>query len=131
MLNIKKIIFTTCFSLFVMLSLLTPVLAADADVWGGQEEGIGNAIGLGGGDPRVIAAKIIRVFLGFLGIIAVVLTIYAGWMYMTADGDDERINKAKAILKNAVIGLIIILMSFAIVSLILSKLLDATTGGGG
>ncbi|MBU0619494.1 hypothetical protein KKB14_00240, partial [Patescibacteria group bacterium] len=72
MLNIKKIIFTTCFSLFVMLSLLTPVLAADADVWGGQEEGIGNAIGLGGGDPRVIAAKIIRVFLGFLGIIAVV-----------------------------------------------------------
>ncbi|MBU1778050.1 Ig-like domain-containing protein, partial [Patescibacteria group bacterium] len=47
------------------------------------------------------------------------------------DGDDERINKAKAILKNAVIGLIIILMSFAIVSLILSKLLDATTGGGG
>jgi len=77
-------------------------------------------------DPRVIAANIIRIFLGFLGIIAVGLIIYAGWLYMTAEGEQEKVEKAKKILIGAVIGLVICLASFAIASFILNRLSGAT-----
>src|SRR3990167_7799287 len=86
--------------------------------------------GLGVADPRIIAANIIRIALGFLGIIAVGLIIYAGWLYMTAAGEADKIEKAKKILIGAVIGLVICLASFAIASFILNKLIGATTGGG-
>ncbi len=91
----------------------------------------GAQIGLGNQDIRVTIAKIIRIILGFLGIIAVGLTMYAGFLWMTAKGNEEQIEKAKGFLKNAAIGLAIILSSFAIVSFILSRLLLATTGGFG
>ncbi|MEA3463822.1 MAG: hypothetical protein U9R14_01990 [Patescibacteria group bacterium] len=87
-------------------------------------------IGLGDTDPRVIIAKIIRIALGFLGIIAVGIIMYAGWLWMSSEGDEEKINQSKKILKNAIIGLIIILSAFAIVSFILNKLIGATTGSG-
>lgn len=81
-------------------------------------------------DPRIIAARIIRIFMGFLGIIAVGIIMYAGWLWMTASGNSERIETAKKLLLGAVIGLIIILSAFAIASFILSKLLEATSGEG-
>ena len=91
----------------------------------------GEQIGLSNTDPRVIIARVIQVALGFLGIIAVVLIMYAGWLWMTSEGNEEKIEKAKKILKNAVIGLIIILSSFAIASFVLNKLRGATGGGVG
>ena len=87
---------------------------------------VAEEIGLGGGDPRVIAARIVRSFLSLLGIIALVLILYGGFTWMTAGGDDEKIAKAKKILINAVIGLAIILTSFAITQFILNSLLEAT-----
>lgn len=88
-------------------------------------------IGLSGQDIRITIAKIIRIVIGFLGIIAVGLIMYAGWLWMSSEGDEEKVNKAKLILKNAVIGLIIILSSFAIASFILNKLTGGATGGTG
>lgn len=79
--------------------------------------------GLGNEHPAVIAAKIIQVVLGFLGIIAVTLILYAGFLWMTSNGSEDKIDRAKTILKNAAIGLVIILSSFAIASFVLSKLL--------
>ncbi|MFA4833258.1 MAG: pilin [Patescibacteria group bacterium] len=91
----------------------------------------GAQIGLSDQDPRITIAKVIQAALGFLGIIAVVLIMYAGWLWMTSEGNEEKIEKAKSILKNAVIGLVIILSSFAIASFILNKLMGATGGRGG
>jgi hypothetical protein len=91
----------------------------------------GEKIGLTNKDPRLIAAQIIRVILGFLGIIAVSLIIYAGFLWMTSQGDEQKIEKAKNIIKNAVIGLIIILASFAIVSFIINKLMGNDMPGPG
>ena len=61
----------------------------------------------------VIIARLIRSFLGVLGIIAVSLVIYGGFIWMTAGGNAERVTKAKKLLANAAIGLLIILFSFA------------------
>ncbi len=93
--------------------------------------GFGQATGLGSADPRLIIANIIRIVLGFLGIIFIILIIYAGWLWLSAAGNADKIDKAKKVLIAAVIGLVIILASFAITSFILSKLLESTGGGGG
>ncbi|MFH1233538.1 MAG: IPT/TIG domain-containing protein [Patescibacteria group bacterium] len=123
--SIKKLVVFICLAIAIF-TLAHFALALDVGM-----DGIGEATGLGQEDPRIIAAKMIRIFLGFLGIIAVVLIVYAGWLYMTAEGEEDKIEKAKKILKNAVIGLIICLASFAIASFILSKLLGGNGGGGG
>lgn len=65
-------------------------------------------------DIRITIAKIINIVLGFLGIIFVGLTIFAGFQYMTAGGNKEKTEKALGLIKNAVIGVVIILMAWAI-----------------
>jgi hypothetical protein len=119
--------------LFAYLGTITPTLAQTANdvAWGGREGEIGNVIELGSEDPRVIIAKIIRVFIGFLGIIAVILIMYAGWLWMTSEGNEEQLAKAKKVLKNAFIGLVIILLSFGIVTYLINLLVGATGGGLG
>jgi len=81
-------------------------------------------------DIRVTIANIIRIILGFLGIIAVGLIMYAGWLWMTSEGNEEKIEQAKKILQNAIIGLIIILSAFAIVSFVLNVLGGGSGGSG-
>lgn len=85
-------------------------------------------LGLPAFDIRIIIANIIRVLLGLLGIVLVVLMMYAGYLWMTAGGNEEQIAQAKNIIKNAVIGLAIILSAYAIVTFIFNML---GVGGGG
>jgi len=66
--------------------------------------------------------KIINYVLGLLGLIAVVIIIYAGFLWMTAGGNANQVDKAKKWLINGVIGLTIILLSFAITSYVFSVL---------
>lgn len=104
---------------------------AVVDFYGGQKSVIEATLGLSTKDPRVIIAGVIRVALGFLGIIALGLIMYAGFIWMTSGGDENKIDKAKQILKNAVIGLLIILSSFAITSFLFNKFLESHSGAGG
>jgi len=96
----------------------------------GEEGGLSETLG-DTADPRVVASRIINIALGFLGIIAVVLVLYGGFMWMTAAGDEQKITKAKALLKNSVVGLVLILISYAIASSVTWWLIGAvgTTGG--
>lgn len=88
---------------------------------------IGQPLGLTSTDIRVVVANIIRVALGILGIVLVVLVIYAGFLWMTAAGNEDQISTAKQFMTNAAIGLAIILSAYAIVSFVISKLVGATT----
>ncbi|MFC1613656.1 hypothetical protein ACFL23_05055, partial [Patescibacteria group bacterium] len=116
---------------FFIVNTKTVVKAQEVGVWGEGDVGkiAMEETGLVEKDPRIIIANIIKIFLGFLGIIALVLIIYAGYLWMTSGGDIAKIEQSKAIIKNAVIGLIIILSSYAIVSFILSKFLTGGAGG--
>lgn len=71
------------------------------------------------GDLRTLIQTVLNYFLGFLGLLTVIFIIYAGILYVTAGGNDENTTKAKGIIKNAAIGLIIILLSFALVNFVL------------
>ena len=90
-----------------------------------------NAAGVGGSTDLVtIIGRIIYVALGFVGIILLVILIYAGFLWMTAGGDEDKVKKAKQFITNAIIGLVIIASSWAIVYFILQALTGATGGGG-
>lgn len=123
----KKIILILIF-VVALFGAADLVLAQAGDLTGIE---FGEGTGLSQVDPRIVAARVIRAILGFLGILAVGLIIYGGWMYMTSEGNEEKMEKAKKLLRNAVIGLIVILSAFGIASFILSRLLSATGGGGG
>ncbi len=69
---------------------------------------------------------VVRYFLQFLGVIALVAFIYGGALMVFSFGDDERVTKGKNILIGATIGIVIILTSFAIVSTFIT---GQATGG--
>ncbi|MBI2037901.1 MAG: hypothetical protein HYT15_03145 [Candidatus Magasanikbacteria bacterium] len=72
------------------------------------------------------AGKIIKAVLGVLGVLFLALTVYAGFLWMTAAGNDEQITKAMGILKTAIIGLVIILVSYSLTYFILGEVFKAT-----
>lgn len=128
-------IFLMAVVFFVMLFGVSDALAqttggaVTADTLGDQYAG---QIGLVGTDIRLIIANVIRIALGLVGLIMVIFMIYAGFLWMTAGGNDEQIIKAKSIIKNAVIGLAIILASYSIVLFVMNMLgIGATTFGEG
>lgn len=101
------------------------------DFWGGDEvgENVQNTINLGNRDPREIAAQIINILLGFLGIIAVIIVLAGGFKWMTAGGNQDKVDEAKKLMSAGVIGLIIVLASFGIAQFVINSLVSATTGG--
>lgn len=70
--------------------------------------------------------QLINVVLGFLGIIFLLLVIYAGFLWMTAGGNSDKVDKAKSILIQATIGLVILLAAYAITSFVVTQLGGAT-----
>lgn len=100
------------------------VLAQDLDL------GIdyGTLTGLGTKDLRETVASIINVALSLLGIVAVVIILAGGFMWMTAAGNEEKLEKAKQLIFGGIIGLAIILSAYAIARFVINSLLEATTG---
>lgn len=137
----KKRLYTLLFGFLLSLVLFTGSALAqsqvdDSSLYGGAavkgdtSSALGAALSQSTDDPRVIAANVIRILLGFLGLFALGLILYAGWVIMRSEGEAAEIENAKKILKSGVIGLVIILSAFAIVSFILSSLLGAILGDG-
>ena len=76
-------------------------------------------------DSQTLADKvggIINVVLGFLGIIFLILIIYAGFLWMTAAGNDDAVGRAKKILINSTIGLVIVIAAYTISSFIFNAI---------
>ncbi|MDO9509879.1 MAG: Ig-like domain-containing protein, partial [Candidatus Magasanikbacteria bacterium] len=94
----------------------TTVVTPDLDLGMAYAE----QIGLPSGNLLSIIANIIRVALGLLGLLAVIIILYGGWLWMTAGGNEEQIGSAKKTLINGAIGLAIILSAYAIVAFIMS-----------
>ncbi len=84
------------------------------------------ATGLGTKDIRVTVASIIKVFMGLLGTIAVVIVLIGGFTWMTAAGNEEKVEKAKKMIGAGVIGLAIILAAYSITQFVVGSLLQAT-----
>lgn len=141
----KKLLSTFLLVLFT-LSIMTVGLAnsaqavednesiANPEFWGGKgEEGsdiadnINKDILLGDKDPREIAASVINIILGFLGIVAVIIVLAGGFKWMTAGGNQDKVDEAKKLMTAGIVGLVIVLAAFGMAKFIIDALVSATT----
>jgi len=67
-------------------------------------------------------ATIIKAFLGLLGIIFIIMMLLAGYNWMTAGGEEEKVTKAKETIRRAIIGLVIIAAAYSITYFIFTVL---------
>jgi len=124
----KQTINTTIVALALFLS--TGILAAsaqgqtNANIKTAFDTGSSSALGIvsGAGGAgynnsivlETVAGRIITGLFSLLGIIFILFTIYGGYLYLTARGNEEQTKKAKAIITQNIIGIIIILGAYAL-----------------
>lgn len=83
----------------------------------------------GNSDIGVFVGKyIIRPVIGLTGLMFLILTVYAGVMWMTSAGDTKRVEKAKSILVASVTGAVIIASAYVIVNTVIGALSGDTPG---
>ena len=68
--------------------------------------------------------KIINIALAVAGLIAVLFLIIGGFRYITSAGNEETAEQAKKIITNAIIGIVVIILSFVIVRVISNALVS-------
>ncbi len=128
----KQALFKNLVALAMIMLIIVPafvLMAAPAqavDIWGGQQNEINNQLQMGEKDPRAIAAAVINVALGFLGIIAVIIILLGGFKWMTAAGNEDKVAEAKKLMAAGVIGIVIILAAWGLALFVLDALLNAT-----
>jgi len=126
----KKLIATLITLSFVFgLFLVMPAQAVTSGTIDANDLGLtyGAQTGLGTKDVRETVASIIQTAMGLLGIVAVVIVLIGGFIWMTAGGNDEKIGEAKKWIFAGVIGLAIILSAYALTSFVIKQLVTATT----
>ena len=82
--------------------------------------------GLNRSDLVEVVNAIIKIALSFLGIIAVVIILIAGFEWMTAGGNADKIAGAKQKMLAGVGGLVVIFLAYAIANFIIEQLIEVT-----
>ena len=70
----------------------------------------------------LLIARVLKTMLFIIGALSVVMIVYAGFNFVTSAGDSGKVNKAKGVILYAVIGLVVSLLAYAIVSFVTSTL---------
>lgn len=81
----------------------------------------GPTFGLGTADLESTIVNVIQWVLGFLGLIAVIMILVGGFQWLTSGGNEEKVASAKKVISAAVIGLIVVLLAWAIVIFVVSQ----------
>ena len=122
--------------MILMLSLIAtsyfflnaPIVEA-ADLRGdiiGQVEAGADSAGFGEAkDPRQIAAEVIKFTLSTLGTLFIILMVMSGYWYITARGEEDKVAKAAKTIRAAIIGIILVLLSYAITDFVTKNLLES------
>lgn len=119
--NISKHLISLAILAFLVVPVLTLTANAQFDPGLNQvSNGLNNS--LSSTDPRIVIGRIINMVLGFLGVIAVGIILLGGFKWMTAGGNEEKTGEAKKLLGAGVIGLVIILSSWAIATFVINSL---------
>ncbi|MBU2542306.1 hypothetical protein KJ785_01960 [Patescibacteria group bacterium] len=82
-------------------------------------KGVANKAGVTQDDPASIVGAGLNVALSLVGLIFLILMVYAGYLWMTARGEEEQVKKAQKIIIASLIGVIIILGAYAITYIII------------
>ena len=115
-------------TVLLMTILVVPAVVSADDTGPLPNYGLDDAAEFGLGDTGLVETltSIIQVLLGFLGILAVLLILWGGFIWMTAAGDDAKTDKAKKLIYSGIIGIVIIFSAYAIASFVISQISNAT-----
>ena len=69
-------------------------------------------------DLRFVLFDVIRGLMLLIGTVLLVMILYAGYMWWSAGGNEDKVDKAKSTIRNAVIGMIIITFSYGLVTFV-------------
>lgn len=89
-----------------------------------------NIPGLTGAPLQEVAVNTIQFVLGLLGIAGVAILVWGGYTWLTAGGNEQQIDKAKGIIRSAVIGLLIIILSWSAIRFVLRTGEEVTSANG-
>lgn len=121
-----RVLLTVAAVLLTSLMVVPVALGQGNDPFG---TGYGAATGLGNTDVRTTISRIISVALSLLGIVALVIILAGGFKWMTAGGSEDKVAEARKLIFSGIIGLAIILSSYAIAQFVLGQLSAATNSG--
>lgn len=121
--RVKQIIILSC----LVIVLILPYFAlAEGNQALDKLQAVGSTngpyVGVGWNGVSQIIGAGISAALALIGVVFLVLMIYAGFKWMTARGEEEKVEKAKDTITRAIIGLIIVIGAYAIWAFIYSKL---------
>ena len=111
-------------SAFIFFRLSARGLAAPIEFDPGGQ--IGTTLGLGTANFETTVIKLTQWVLSLLGLVGVVMMIAGGYIYLTAGGNEEKVNQARSLIKNALVGLVLVLLSYAIASFVFDKIQEVS-----
>ena len=125
--NIKKVLFISIICLLIIIPIAqNNVQAASIDVAQDKLKNLGNKIfGTKESDIAIVIGRVIQIILGLVGILFTILIIYGGFLYMTAAGNQEQVGKARTLIKDAAIGIAIVITAFGITNFVVFGLLES------
>ncbi|HOZ55625.1 MAG: hypothetical protein BWY51_00537 [Parcubacteria group bacterium ADurb.Bin316] len=123
--------FFLLFALFFTFVFISSAAQAGT-LWDMQmgKTAIGEKFGATDGQPadaKDTIIEVVKVFLSFMGILMTIMIIWAGVRWMTAGGDEKKVEKAKSHLLAAVIGAVIILAAWVISFIVIDTTRKAIT----
>ncbi|HBA36933.1 TPA: hypothetical protein DCZ15_03620 [Candidatus Falkowbacteria bacterium] len=74
--------------------------------------------------PQALMGRIINSVLGVVGSLALLMFVYGGLTWMTSAGNQEKVKKGRDIIVWSAIGLVIIFVSYALVRLVLTTIVQ-------
>ncbi len=132
--NTLKFVKAAIISLALFGACVYAVSYANAQGASAIRGGLDSAAGTSGlksqGDVKLesVVGSLISSALSLVGVLLLAYLIYGGFKYMTAGGSGKGTEEAISIIKNAVIGIIIIVLAYYIADFVLSRLVEATGG---
>jgi TRAP-type C4-dicarboxylate transport system permease small subunit len=72
-----------------------------------------------------IVGNVVRIFLSLLGVIFICYTIYGGFLWMTAAGNDDKVTQGRNTIRDGIIGIVVTLGALAIYLFIRAALITA------
>lgn len=69
-------------------------------------------------DAGAVASAVIEVALGFIGVVAVCVVIYGGFLFLMSSGDAGKVKKGQDAIKYGLIGLVVSILAYAIVKFV-------------
>ncbi len=120
----------TFFSLLILIFCAnTPVFAQNTvgdDILIKGQNTAGTA-GYSYQDVTIVAGNIINISLLLLGSVFLALMVYGGYVWLTAQGKSDRVEKAKDTIISASIGIVIVLAAYSVTFFIISQATKATS----